>query len=166
MGSEMCIRDRYRAFVTDHGNGTYMATYTAPIAGPYDVEITHRGEPLLGCPAPSAPYWWQRAYDGVDVYPRPSHCKHAAPELTVVHGPLHGPTSTAVGPGFTTQLVAGVPSTLTIEARDAFGNLRKGDDTPHFVHGYYGGEPQHKGASDYFLVVFDHQAMDLSLIHI
>ena len=58
---------QYRAFVTDHGNGTYMATYTAPIAGPYDVEITHRGEPLLGCPAPSAPYWWQRAYDGVDV---------------------------------------------------------------------------------------------------
>ena len=77
-----------------------------------------------------------------------------------MHEPLHGPTSTAVGPGFTTQLVAGVPSTLTIEGARRGGNLRKGDDTPHFVHGYYGGEPQHKGASDYFLVVFDHQAMD------
>ena len=109
--------------------------------------------------------WWQRAYDGVDRLPAAIVALQARGARA--DGLLEdGRCSTArrpcrpVGPGFTTQLVAGVPSTLTIEARDAFGNLRKGDDTPHFVHGYYGGEPEHKGASDYFLVVFDHQAMD------
>ena len=145
---------QYRAFVTDHGNGTYMATYTAPIAGPYDVEITHRGEPLLGCPAPSAPYWQRASTAG--RYPA-GRCKRGARADGRAAAPR--PDVDGFGPGYDAAR-GGRPSTLTIEARDAFGNLRKGDDTPHFVHGYYGGEPQHKGASDYFLVVFDHQAMD------
>ena len=42
---------QYRAFVTDHGADRVRRPYRRH-RGPYD-EITHRGEPLLGCPAPS-----------------------------------------------------------------------------------------------------------------
>ena len=154
---------QYRAYITDYNNGSYLATYTVPFAGAYDVYVSHRDEPLLTCVGSYSPFWWERAYDGVDVYKSPDYCDHAQPILEVVHGPLHAPTSSVIGPGVTEDMISGVKSKLTVQARDAFGNLRRGDDTTHFQYGYYGGETDQMGASDYFLVVFQHMTMDYAV---
>ncbi|KAH8073998.1 hypothetical protein JL721_2554 [Aureococcus anophagefferens] len=154
---------QYRAYITDYNNGSYLATYTVPFAGAYDVYVSHRDEPLLTCVGSYSPFWWERVYDGVDVYKSPDYCDHAQPILEVVHGPLHAPTSSVIGPGVTEAMISGVKSKLTVQARDAFGNLRRGDDTTHFQYGYYGGETDQMGASDYFLVVFQHMTMDYAV---
>ncbi|KAH8092791.1 hypothetical protein JL720_4955 [Aureococcus anophagefferens] len=154
---------QYRAYITDYNNGSYLATYTVPFAGAYDVYVSHRDEPLLTCVGSYSPFWWERAYDGVDVYKSPDYCDHAQPILEVVHGPLHAPTSSVIGPGVTEAMISGVKSKLTVQARDAFGNLRRGDDTTHFQYGCYGGETDQMGASDYFLVVFQHMTMDYAV---
>ncbi|KAH8049145.1 hypothetical protein JL722_12146 [Aureococcus anophagefferens] len=126
----------------------------------FSVLLTHREDADAQY---RAPFWWERAYDGVDVYKSPDYCDHAQPILEVVHGPLHAPTSSVIGPGVTEAMISGVKSKLTVQARDAFGNLRRGDDTTHFQYGYYGGETDQMGASDYFLVVFQHMTMDYAV---
>ncbi|KAH8055104.1 hypothetical protein JL722_8529 [Aureococcus anophagefferens] len=136
---------QYRAYITDYNNGSYLATYTVPFAGAYDVY------PLLVGARTTA------------AYKSPDYCDHAQPILEVVHGPLHAPTSSVIGPGVTEAMISGVKSKLTVQARDAFGNLRRGDDTTHFQYGYYGGETDQMGASDYFLVVFQHMTMDYAV---
>ena len=148
----------YRGQVRDQSNGTYYVTYTVPRAGTFSVDVTSSGERVSACTPPvHAPAFRQRSYDGVHVYQSPVTCTTAPPTLLVVHGPLHPPTTTAVdytdsasGSHLHTGLrnaVVGVANGFTVEARDEFGNLRRGDDTPHFV-GY--GDGKH----DPFLVSF------------
>lgn len=154
---------QYRGYLHDYNNGSYLASYTIPIAGSYEVRVTHNGDPLLMCVSPMRPFWWEREYNGLEVYKPPNYCSHAAPALRVVHGPLHAPTSQARGPGIS-NAIAGIPTILHILANDAFGNLRSGEGTPHFEDGYYGGESRYAGASDYFLVVFEHASRNYSVI--
>lgn len=160
--SQSDIDVQYRGHVHDYNNGSYLATYTIPLAGAYDVHVSHNGDPLLTCIGPTRPYWWEREYDGLEVYEAPSFCSHSAPTLLVVHGPLHAPASQVRGAGISSAIV-GVPSTFDVLANDAFGNLRSGDETPHFSYGYYGGEPEYAGSSDYFLIEFEHVWRNYSL---
>ena len=70
------------------------------------------------------------------------------PTLEVVHAALHPPSTTVVDSASKglSEAVTGITNTFTVEARDAFGNIRAGDDTPNFSGGYGDGK------SDFFLV--------------
>ena len=59
----------YRGRVRDQGNGTYYVTYTIPVAGQYQVDVTSSGELVKTCTPPIlTPKFRHRSYDGVHVY--------------------------------------------------------------------------------------------------
>ncbi|CAM9130727.1 unnamed protein product, partial [Phaeothamnion confervicola] len=148
-GSSISSGAGYRGAVIDLGNGTYRVVSTVPRAGSYEIALTVNGQQALLCSPPNATFTLTtRQYDGASVYSAPSWCALEPPEMEVVHGPLHVASCTAVdggrGSGLTTAVVGAVQA-LTVEARDAFGNLRSGGNTSH--SGSTG-----DGASDAFLL--------------
>ena len=96
----------YRGDVADNGDGTYTASYTALTAGTYTLDVRLGGEAVF--PA------------GLDT-----------PALvTIVFADLHPGSCDAYGPALGSNiynpLISGVATSLTIESRDTFGNLRSG----------------------------------------
>ena len=145
---------QYRGTVDDHGDGTYTVRYTIPTAGHYDVAITLESsdnveESILTCVAAYSPYVYDRYYDGVDAWVEPEFCTLDHPTLLVVHNDLSPPATTYndAPDSSLAYAMVGIMNSFTIEARDIFGNLRRGDNTTNF-YGYGDGE------SDYFLVEF------------
>ena len=142
---------QYRGTLLDLNNGSYVVTYTVPTAGFYDMSVTYGDEEVLTCTNAyegEKGYLFDRDYDGVDVYVTPPFCTHNVPTLEVVHSALHPPSTTVVD-GATSGLseaITGITNLFTVESRDAFGNIRAGDDTPNFDGGYGDGK------SDFFLV--------------
>jgi hypothetical protein len=129
-----CGSASYRGNVVDRHNGKYAVDYTALTAGTYRLETTYQAQPALACP---------KLQGGVcmalDIYPT----------VTVVHGDLHGPSSTAVYTGSPTctprnpsgaparstcdglkEAVTGLTSKFSVQGRDQFSNLRIGSGTP------------------------------------
>lgn len=145
---------QFRGNLDDHGDGTYTVHYTIPTAGVYSVSVTLTTspgivEPVLSCVNASSPYVFTRAYDGLLAYTHPSVCTLNQPQLEIVHNDFNSPTST-YDDGVSETLAyatVGITNSFTIQARDSFGNLRRGDSTTHFSG--YG-----DGVSDYFLVEF------------
>jgi len=131
---------QYRGHVVDHNNGTYLVTYTIPRAGTYKVHLTvNDGQRLNSCTPPvTKPEFLKRQYTGLRVYHAPETCQVEATTLLVVHGPLQASATTAVDDEMEglSKAVVGVENTFTIQSRDEFGNLRRGDGTNHF--GGYG----------------------------
>jgi hypothetical protein len=142
---------QYRGHVVDHTNGTYLVTYTVPRAGTYKVHLTvNNRQRLNSCTPPvNRPEFLKRQYTGLRVYHAPETCNVEATTLLVVHGPLQASATTAVDTETLglTYAVVGVENTFTIESRDEFGNLRRGDGTNHF--GGYG-----DGQTDPFSIDF------------
>jgi hypothetical protein len=127
----------YRGHVIDHTNGTYLVTYTVPRAGTFAVDLTLDSQRISSCTPPvPRPAFRTRQYDGLRVYRPPHTCgSELPPTLTVVHGPLQASMTTAVestSEGLN-KAVVGVANSFTIESRDEFGNLRRGDGTNHFL---------------------------------
>ena len=136
---------QYIGNVNDHGDGTYTVHYTIPVAGDYDVSITLESsvgvaENLQQCKGASSPYIFDRVYNGVTYYRHPSFCSLDNAVLTVVHNDLHAPSSTYDDGESKTLAYAttGIENSFTISARDEFENLRRGDNTSHFI-GYGNG---------------------------
>ncbi|CAM6003542.1 unnamed protein product, partial [Sphagnum balticum] len=140
---------QYRGSIDDNLDGTYIVRYTIAIAGAYDVSVTLSGEPILTCVGAHSPFVFSRYYDGINVYNPPNFCSLNNPTLTAVHNVFNAPTSTYDDGSLQTLAFAtvGVQNSFTIESRDVFGNLRRGDSTSHFSG--YG-----DGNSDYFLIEF------------
>jgi len=144
----------YRGNVDDHGDGTYTVRYTIRVAGYYIVDTTlttsasGEAEKLLQCVSASSDYIFDRYYNGETPYVEPSFCNLTSNILNVVHNDLYAPASTPLDTG--TELVTaivGETNYFYVEARDEFGNLRRGNATSNFL-GYGDGQ------SDYFLVEF------------
>ena len=90
-----------RGSVEDFHNGSYLVTYTVPVKGFYEMKVTLDGENVRTCTSPVSStvtrtgqalgFWYDRNFNGRDVYYAPSFCTQAALTLHVVHGPLHAP---------------------------------------------------------------------------
>lgn len=147
---------QYRGSVTDNGDGTYSVRYNVPVAGVYTVSVTlltadGTREPILHCVRATAPYLFSRQYEGTSTYTPPTFCSQNAPQVTVAHNNLNCPTTTYddLDTESLSKAVVGVKNSFHIQSRDAYGNLRRGDQTTHFSG--YG-----DGTSDYFQVDFTH----------
>jgi hypothetical protein len=143
----------YKGVVSDQNDGTYVVTYTIPIAGTYNVKISLGGFEVLYCTGASGALWNQREYDGKRVYTAPNFCK-ALPssDLNVMHAELHASSTTAAEIGGATGLstgVVGIENTFNIRARDKFDNLREGNSLPHF-------NGNGDGSEDYFIATLTH----------
>lgn len=86
--------------VTDFGNGTALASYTPRIAGECLLSV------LLGVGGAA-----------------PAHISGSPFSVLVAEGPLEGDQSEAFGEGLR-EAVAGQVAEFTVQARDAFGNVR------------------------------------------
>lgn len=142
-------RLQYRGIVSDRDDGTYIITYSIPIAGSYKVSITLGGKHLKYCVANIEDRsLHRRFFNGVNSYQSPSHCVAAEGVLlSVVHDELDAFSST-LKEGFSSGLstvAVGKESGFIIEARDKFGNLRVGTETSRI-------KDQGGGSSDVFLV--------------
>lgn len=89
------------AAVVDNSDGTYTVTYTPFVVGSYTIDARLDSRSILAA--------------GVA----------AASTSVVVHGELHGPTTTAVGAGLSAT-VANALATFTVHSKDAFSNDRTG----------------------------------------
>jgi uncharacterized protein YpmB len=147
---------QYQATVDDHGDGTYTARYTIPIAFSYNVYITLKSsegweESLLSCVSATTPFIFSRYYDGITAYSSPSFCAlDQATSLKVVHNDLdpHSCTYDETDALSLSVATVGIANFFFVESRDAFGNLRRGENTTDFTG--YG-----DGTSDYFLAEFE-----------
>ena len=142
---------QYRGNVVDREDGTYLVTYSIPLAGSFLVSVTLGGESVQYCVGPHGERWHSRQYDGTSVYSSPSFCSlDDELYLHVIHRELHGVSTTLAeedGLSVLTNAVVGVETGFIVEARDKFGNLRTGSSTPNL--GASG-----DGMSDAFLVSF------------
>ncbi|KAL3774885.1 hypothetical protein ACHAW5_007303 [Stephanodiscus triporus] len=140
---------QYRGNVVDRNDGSYLITYSIPLAGRFLVSIRIEGEAVKYCIGPSGERWNTRQYDGISVYSSPSFCSLGDElYLTVIHRELHGVSTTLVeeeGLSGLSSAVVGVETGFLIESRDKFGNLRSGSSTPHL-------DKSGDGMSDAFLV--------------
>lgn len=148
-GFEVRLRNTVSALVqfsgavqVDQSSGLYRVTYTIPEAGVYEVLVTYQGTAIQTCPHAHPPHLYERGYNGLELYRPPAFCSALEPwpRLEVVHGPLHAPSTTVVVHN-DNEAVLGEPILLTIESRDAFGNLRVGNHAA-----------DNDGASDTFIV--------------
>jgi hypothetical protein len=88
---------QYRGNVVDRGDGSYIISYSIPLAGDYIVSISVDGEPVQYCVGPNGQRWNSRNYDGVRVYSSPSFCSlDDNLTLNVIHQSIHGLSSTLV----------------------------------------------------------------------
>ena len=132
---------RYRGNVLDRKDGSYLITYSIPLAGSYLVSVLVGGDPVQYCVGPSGERWDSRQYDGSGLYSSPPFCSLDDDLiLHVIHGQIHGPSSKLLGLG---NAVVGIETGFTIESRDKFGNIRSGASTQNI-----GSEGD--GASDFF----------------
>jgi PA14 domain/Filamin/ABP280 repeat len=119
----------YRASVQDDGTGVYNVVYTVPSTGTFDVRVTINGDPVQLCATAVTDLLDPlREYSGTAAYATPAGCALSPGTLTVVHGELHEPSCTATGAGLTAAAV-GAATSITVQARDSFGNLRDGAGT-------------------------------------
>ncbi len=96
------------------------------------MQVTVGGEAVQHCieaPSDATLAVLSREYDGVSVYTAPDGCSLEYPTLTIVHGDLHTPSSTAEeaiesGESGLSAAVVGAPAQFMVVARDAFGNIR------------------------------------------
>lgn len=96
------------------------------------MQVTIGGEAVQHCTPPmSNSSVLAREYDGISVYSPPAVCSLGYPGLSVVHGDLHTPSCTAQERSGETGLsaaVVGAPAKFQVVARDAFGNIRYGQN--------------------------------------
>ena len=97
----------YRGVVEDGGDGTYTVTYAIPISGDYHVHVGIGDGSGEG----------QRVQQNVDT-------------LRVGHAKLNGGGSVVTD---ISDAVVGVESGITIESRDAYGNLRTSENDDVFI---------------------------------
>ena len=124
----------YRGNVVDRNDGSYLVTYSIPLAGNFLVSIRIGGEAVKYCVDPSG----GRCALEDDLY------------LHVIHREQHGVSTTLAEEGGLSGLsnaIVGVETGFLIESRDKFGNLRSGSSTPHL-------DRSGDGMSDAFLVSF------------
>eukprot|EP00804_Cyclotella_cryptica_P021433 CCRYP_005783-RA/>CCRYP_005783-RA protein AED:0.00 eAED:0.00 QI:831/1/1/1/1/1/3/2372/6166 len=140
---------QYRAHILDRGDGSYVISYSIPLAGHYLVSIQVNGEPVKYCIGPSGERWDSRHYDGKRVYSSPSFCSlNEKLTLSVIHRDIHGLSSTLANePGSSglSHAIVGVETSFVVESRDKFGNLRSGSSTTNIPE-------SGDGMSDAFLV--------------
>jgi hypothetical protein len=142
---------RYRGNVVDRDDGTYVISYSIPLAGSYLVSITLDGDRVKYCVGPSGTRWHSREYDGVSSYVAPSFCSlDDSLSLNIIHREIHASSSTVIeeeedGRGSLTTAIVGVETGFVVEARDKFGNLRSGSSTSNI-------KESGDGKSDAFLV--------------
>ena len=123
---------QYRGIVEDQGNSSYIVTYTILQVGHYKVEVRYGGHLIL-------------TGKDADLVTN-ANADYSFPEILCVHWKLYAPTSVATGPGLTNAIDA-VQTSFTINAKDPFGNDRRGDRTPD-------GLGSGTGFDDPFLVEF------------
>ena len=80
-----------RGSVEDFHNGSYLVTYTVPVKGFYEMKVTLDGENVRTCTSPVSStvtrtgqalgFWYDRNFNGRDVYYAPSFCTQAAPSM-------------------------------------------------------------------------------------
>eukprot|EP00970_Alexandrium_tamarense_P002964 scaffold427_cov103-Alexandrium_tamarense.AAC.19 len=140
---------QYRGNVLDRGDGSYVISYSIPLAGNYIVSVGLGGEPVQYCLSPSGDRWDARQYDGISVYSAPPFCSLDDDlHLNVIHRELHGISSTVINEASSFGLsdaIVGVETGFIVESRDKFGNLRSGSSTTNI-------DESGDGMSDAFLV--------------
>ena len=85
----------YRGYVRDNEDGTYEISYSIPIAGLYQTEVTLDGKRINHCISASEPFLFDRNYDRLNVYKSPEFCGKNNITLTVIHNTLRAFSSTA-----------------------------------------------------------------------
>ncbi len=134
----------YKGAVQYNGYGFYTIIYTVPHSGDYSLSVTLGGEGMWLCTPPPSSSPQDRYYDGISPYYPDAACSLGSASLSIIHGMLHIPSSTADA---SLACVSGELEQLTIYSRDSFSNIRTGDSTSNLDGG---GD----GFSDVFFATF------------
>ncbi len=124
----------YQGNVVDRNDGSYLVTYSIPLAGNFLVSVRIGGEAVKYCIGPSG----ERCLLEDELY------------LNVIHFEQHGVITTLAedeGLAGLSNAIVGVETGFLIKSRDKFGNLRSGSSTPHL-------DKSGDGMSDALLVSF------------
>ncbi len=134
----------YRGMAQCDGYGLCTALYTVPHSGAYSLSVTFGGETMWLCTPPPSSSPQDRYYDGVSPYYPDAACSLGSNPLSIIHGTLHVPSSTAI---VTLACISGELEELIIFSRDSFGNLRIGESTSNL-------DGNGDGSSDVFFATF------------